>query len=207
MKALSRLLDVVHQGKHSNLQESLSRSPHSGCSSPGSDSSVHMEIRSLSDESSSNVDAHDDDVASREMAEDMVSMKKNMAQFLGLPSEHLDALTCNDVYDMIPRDREGEITSVGSVLHGSGSCVPCLFFYRNSCKRELGCSCCHIAHAGGVSTLLRRSKQRRPKDSRCPDGSSCDGLSSSGSLLTWERSASSPDGDGQTAARIGCLSL
>jgi len=56
--------------------------------------------------------------------------------------------------------------SVGSVGHYSGSCRPCVWFWRpTSCSKESSCEYCHLCDSGAAqrSMVLRQKKQKAAK--------------------------------------------
>jgi len=56
--------------------------------------------------------------------------------------------------------------SAGSVGHYSGSCRPCVWFWRpTSCSKESSCEYCHLCESGAVqqSTALRQKQQKAAK--------------------------------------------
>jgi len=61
----------------------------------------------------------------------------------------------------VPRDEEGELTSVGSILHARGTCKPCVFAHseRKACKSGASCTFCHFEHA--PKRRLRVCKKKR----------------------------------------------
>mmetsp|Transcript_9685 Transcript_9685/g.30139 ORF Transcript_9685/g.30139 Transcript_9685/m.30139 type:complete len:316 (-) Transcript_9685:51-998(-) len=80
---------------------------------------------------------------------------------LGVPVEDLIALDAQGLLRQIPRNAEGEMTSVGSVLHATGECSPCVFWFKNSCSKSIKCSYCHFMHRGQKNKRIRPSKQTR----------------------------------------------
>eukprot|EP00747_Dinoflagellata_sp_TGD_P214258 gnl/TRDRNA2_/TRDRNA2_87143_c0_seq1.p1 gnl/TRDRNA2_/TRDRNA2_87143_c0~~gnl/TRDRNA2_/TRDRNA2_87143_c0_seq1.p1 ORF type:complete len:413 (-),score=64.13 gnl/TRDRNA2_/TRDRNA2_87143_c0_seq1:46-1284(-) len=62
---------------------------------------------------------------------------------------------------MIPRNDEGEISSVGSIRHHEGDCTPCLFWFRNNCAKGVQCNYCHFRHKDQRNKRIRPSKKTR----------------------------------------------
>eukprot|EP00928_Gymnodinium_smaydae_P072052 TRINITY_DN5548_c0_g3_i1.p1 TRINITY_DN5548_c0_g3~~TRINITY_DN5548_c0_g3_i1.p1 ORF type:complete len:225 (-),score=25.87 TRINITY_DN5548_c0_g3_i1:767-1441(-) len=94
------------------------------------------------------------------------TVKTDMANIMGLPPDHFEKKTYQDVLDMIPKDEDGELTSVGSVLHETGSCMPCLFLMKTICRKKFHCRYCHIPPSNV------KSKRKSSKDSEPRNGSS-----------------------------------
>lgn len=65
------------------------------------------------------------------------------------------------VYAQIPFDRKGELTSLGSIDHALGNCIPCLYWFQSQCSRSVDCTYCHIAHPGQKKKRIRPSKKTR----------------------------------------------
>jgi len=63
----------------------------------------------------------------------------------------------------IPRDRCGNLTSLGSVGHDHGACNPCPFWFKDVCLNGLACHHCHFIHDGQRPRRLRPSKQGRAR--------------------------------------------
>merc|ERR1719329_2055890 len=51
-------------------------------------------------------------------------------------------------YSQIPLNENGELSSVGSMAHSSGRCSPCIVHFQLMCVKGVGCSYCHLSHAG-----------------------------------------------------------
>jgi len=63
--------------------------------------------------------------------------------------------------EYIPRDGNGHLTSTGSSLHTSGTCVPCGFLFSlGGCTNGVLCRHCHFAHKG----RRQRKHKRRNTD-------------------------------------------
>eukprot|EP00931_Biecheleriopsis_adriatica_P046095 TRINITY_DN26451_c0_g1_i1.p1 TRINITY_DN26451_c0_g1~~TRINITY_DN26451_c0_g1_i1.p1 ORF type:complete len:290 (-),score=48.83 TRINITY_DN26451_c0_g1_i1:43-912(-) len=79
----------------------------------------------------------------------------------GLPLEDVLQLEREGVLSRIPRNDEGEITSVGSLLHGDGNCFPCVFWFRGECQKSLKCDYCHFRHPGQKVKRFKPNKKTR----------------------------------------------
>jgi hypothetical protein len=102
-----------------------------------------------------------------------------------LPSEALDALqklkemvaeehlkredlVTNEVtaqlYPYIPIDDEDNVTSLGTILHASGACKPCMFWKKGRCHKKDLCLYCHCDSEHAISKPgghVRLSKSKR----------------------------------------------
>lgn len=65
------------------------------------------------------------------------------------------------IYAQIPFDKRGERTSIGSIDHAAGNCIPCLYWFQAQCPRNVHCTYCHIAHPGQKKKRIRPSKKTR----------------------------------------------
>ncbi|CAJ1393608.1 unnamed protein product [Effrenium voratum] len=67
-----------------------------------------------------------------------------------------------EILEEIPLDEEGQLTSIGSVLHGSGECRPCAFLgsERRPCSNGAACLFCHLPHDPRRKVRLGRRKRR-----------------------------------------------
>mmetsp|Transcript_36323 Transcript_36323/g.104375 ORF Transcript_36323/g.104375 Transcript_36323/m.104375 type:complete len:335 (+) Transcript_36323:75-1079(+) len=74
-----------------------------------------------------------------------------------LPSCDLDLLA------EVPRNSEGEVTSVGSIGHFEGKCSPCVYWFKGVCSRGVTCRQCHFIHDGQKGKRLRPSKHTRQR--------------------------------------------
>jgi hypothetical protein len=72
------------------------------------------------------------------------------------------------LYPYIPLDEEGNVTSMGSILHFEGSCKPCAFIKKDRCHKKDLCIYCHLAHdlAAPKTTRFRKSKKKRMRQHR-----------------------------------------
>lgn len=65
------------------------------------------------------------------------------------------------VYDQIPLDQFGQVSSIGSMFHKKGTCYPCLFFLQAFCVKGANCTYCHLQHDGKKKKRIRMSKKVR----------------------------------------------
>lgn len=73
----------------------------------------------------------------------------NLHKETGMPFEDLLELDGAGILEKIPRNDEGEISSIGSLhKHAEGTCTPCIFWFRGRCTKFLNCSRCHFRHPG-----------------------------------------------------------
>jgi len=91
---------------------------------------------------------HQQDPLSQQESLDMVEYLKELA----VPREERDG-----------EGQEGGKSSytAGSVLHSSGTCKPCLFWYRGLCFKGKACTFCHFAHDADKVHNIRPSKKTR----------------------------------------------
>eukprot|EP00928_Gymnodinium_smaydae_P090226 TRINITY_DN7405_c0_g2_i1.p1 TRINITY_DN7405_c0_g2~~TRINITY_DN7405_c0_g2_i1.p1 ORF type:complete len:216 (-),score=29.70 TRINITY_DN7405_c0_g2_i1:736-1383(-) len=153
----------------------LSRSQHghalslsSGCRSASTQSSVSedsdldtissCELSSSSSSSGSSTRAEED----KEKEQNEASIKEQIASLMSRSPEHFQGRSAQDVYNMMPTDKDGSLTSVGSVLHASGSCMPCLFFYASTCNKGVSCGYCHVPH----EDVKKKRSRARWEDAR-----------------------------------------
>jgi len=62
----------------------------------------------------------------------------------------------------MPLDEQGEMTSVGSCLHGGGSCRPCLFQNTKvGCHNGILCDFCHLPHNRKTKPRPCKGKRER----------------------------------------------
>lgn len=61
----------------------------------------------------------------------------------------------------VPKNKDGQFTSIGSIEHDTGTCKQCLFWYRGSCAKGVMCTYCHIAHKGEKAKRIRPGKKAR----------------------------------------------
>mmetsp|Transcript_65647 Transcript_65647/g.166492 ORF Transcript_65647/g.166492 Transcript_65647/m.166492 type:complete len:157 (-) Transcript_65647:18-488(-) len=66
--------------------------------------------------------------------------------------------------EILPVDENGQLTSVGSLLHEKGLCRPCLFLKTPiGCRMGVNCKFCHIWHKAGDSRRPCKAKRDRYK--------------------------------------------
>lgn len=78
-----------------------------------------------------------------------------------VPLEKLQNLEREGLLAQIPRTVNGDLASVGSILHERGECSPCAYWFKGICKYSVSCTYCHVLHEGQKSKRLRPSKQTR----------------------------------------------
>mmetsp|Transcript_101653 Transcript_101653/g.180535 ORF Transcript_101653/g.180535 Transcript_101653/m.180535 type:complete len:223 (+) Transcript_101653:56-724(+) len=61
----------------------------------------------------------------------------------------------------IPRNDEGELASLGSQGHVRGTCIPCIFWFRDQCQKGLACTHCHFRHPGQKIKRHKPNKRAR----------------------------------------------
>lgn len=99
--------------------------------------------------------------------------------------DKLEELAMADVLARIPRNENFELSSVGSIGHGTGDCTPCAYWFKRICKYSISCHYCHFSHNGQKSKRLRPSKQtrmriRRWEAQKAAEGGLCDDTCSNG---------------------------
>lgn len=71
------------------------------------------------------------------------------------------------ILEKIPRNDEGEISSVGSLMtHMNGTCFPCVFWFRGICPKSVACSFCHFRHPGQKAIRNKPKSKRSGKQMR-----------------------------------------
>lgn len=80
----------------------------------------------------------------------------------GIPVAILKNLEQSGVLAQIPRNDEGELSSIGSFTHPEG-CAPCLFWFKGMCTKSIQCKYCHFRHSGQKNKRIRPSKRTRRK--------------------------------------------
>mmetsp|Transcript_10964 Transcript_10964/g.30129 ORF Transcript_10964/g.30129 Transcript_10964/m.30129 type:complete len:154 (-) Transcript_10964:87-548(-) len=75
-----------------------------------------------------------------------------------LPIDALQSLDAQGLLRHFPRDADGTLASVGSIMHGSGKCSPCLFHVRRCCTRGPSCQFCHLPHQRKTKLRLKSPK-------------------------------------------------
>mmetsp|Transcript_111899 Transcript_111899/g.316850 ORF Transcript_111899/g.316850 Transcript_111899/m.316850 type:complete len:319 (+) Transcript_111899:75-1031(+) len=61
----------------------------------------------------------------------------------------------------IPLDRHGNPTSIGSIVHHSGTCKPCAFVHTCMCTSGIQCEFCHFPHKRGKHPRPSKKKRER----------------------------------------------
>lgn len=62
----------------------------------------------------------------------------------------------------VPLDEDGNLTSVGSILHHTGGCKPCLSVFTNeACEFNIDCEFCHFPHKKKGKTRPCKKKRDR----------------------------------------------
>eukprot|EP00930_Biecheleria_cincta_P083006 TRINITY_DN72649_c0_g1_i1.p1 TRINITY_DN72649_c0_g1~~TRINITY_DN72649_c0_g1_i1.p1 ORF type:complete len:272 (-),score=32.65 TRINITY_DN72649_c0_g1_i1:249-1064(-) len=79
----------------------------------------------------------------------------------GVAVEVIQKLEREGVLGQIPRNDEGEITSIGSLKHSLGTCTPCIFWFRGNCRNSLSCMFCHLRHPGQKGKRHKPNKRAR----------------------------------------------
>ena len=115
-----------------------------------------------------------------------------------VPIQQLQELAASGLLEKVPRTESGELASVGSIYHQTGTCAPCTYWFKSSCKYSIGCRYCHFLHPGQTSKRMRPSKQtrmryRRRKAQEAELALNNDGSSNDGAL---NNDGSSNDGKG-----------
>jgi len=81
--------------------------------------------------------------------------------------EILEQLRTDGILERVPRDPNGELTSVGSLKHEDKDCMPCLFWMRTRCKHGLLCTYCHMEqHRNDKFKPIRASKTTRERQQK-----------------------------------------
>lgn len=91
----------------------------------------------------------------------LVSKGEGMFPGLPLTMEDLEELTRSNLLEQIPFNEHGEMTSLGSIQHANGKCLPCLFWFKGACAKAVQCSYCHVTHPGQKNKRIRPSKKTR----------------------------------------------
>lgn len=77
----------------------------------------------------------------------------------------IDALLAQEsvesLLQRVPRDQQGSLTSIGSIVHEEGTCKPCVFAHneRKACQNGVNCHFCHFAHP--PKRRMRYCKKKR----------------------------------------------
>eukprot|EP00418_Pyrodinium_bahamense_P081715 CAMPEP_0179063002 /NCGR_PEP_ID=MMETSP0796-20121207/27213_1 /TAXON_ID=73915 /ORGANISM="Pyrodinium bahamense, Strain pbaha01" /LENGTH=233 /DNA_ID=CAMNT_0020759915 /DNA_START=57 /DNA_END=758 /DNA_ORIENTATION=- len=84
-----------------------------------------------------------------------------LTRVVGIEASVLEVLCDKELLGILPRSPDGEVLSVGSMLHYSARCKPCIFWFQNLCTKSIYCVYCHIAHEGQKKKKIRPSKSTR----------------------------------------------
>jgi len=79
----------------------------------------------------------------------------------GTAMEDLHKLQVQGVLTKIPRNDEGNLSSLGSLQHFQGNCLPCIFWFKNQCRKGLTCKHCHFRHPGQKAKRHKPNKRAR----------------------------------------------
>lgn len=79
----------------------------------------------------------------------------------GLPMSDIESLYQTGALQMIPRNDEGGLSSIGSLKHAEQTCVPCIFWFRGICTKSLTCTYCHFKHPGQKAKRHKPNKRTR----------------------------------------------
>eukprot|EP00746_Dinoflagellata_sp_MGD_P162571 gnl/MRDRNA2_/MRDRNA2_90189_c0_seq1.p1 gnl/MRDRNA2_/MRDRNA2_90189_c0~~gnl/MRDRNA2_/MRDRNA2_90189_c0_seq1.p1 ORF type:complete len:471 (+),score=83.51 gnl/MRDRNA2_/MRDRNA2_90189_c0_seq1:79-1491(+) len=67
------------------------------------------------------------------------------------------------LYPYIPVDDQGNVTSLGSILHHTDDCKPCIFLKRDACHKRDLCFYCHLPHDEQAPKTASKKKRRSRK--------------------------------------------
>mmetsp|Transcript_26330 Transcript_26330/g.69570 ORF Transcript_26330/g.69570 Transcript_26330/m.69570 type:complete len:200 (-) Transcript_26330:110-709(-) len=90
----------------------------------------------------------------------MMRRKQLVKEFHKVHNEHAPS---RNPQVQVPFEENGEQTSIGSIKHDSGTCIPCAFWFTGVCKLGVNCPHCHFLHEGQKDQRLRPSKKTRQK--------------------------------------------
>lgn len=79
----------------------------------------------------------------------------------GMAVSDLEGLYQSGTLQLIPRNVEGGLSSVGSLKHAVQTCVPCIFWFRGICTKSLLCTYCHFRHPGQKAKRHKPNKRTR----------------------------------------------
>jgi len=71
---------------------------------------------------------------------------------------------CKNLHEAVlqgPQDFDGLPSSLGTIVHASGQCIPCFFHAKGKCVNGIGCKFCHADHF--KKNIARPSKSRRER--------------------------------------------
>lgn len=81
----------------------------------------------------------------------------------GMDIQYLQTLCNQGLSAQVPRNEQGNLSSMGSTSHDIGVCSPCLFWFKNKCAKGLLCNYCHFSHEGQRNMRIRPSKKTRTR--------------------------------------------
>jgi hypothetical protein len=128
------------------------------------------------------------------------------------PLSVLESLSAHGLLQQIPRNEQGEFTSVGSIGHISAEqpggdnspCKPCVFWFKNRCSKGVRCRHCHFRHPGQKSKKIRASKQTRAlRQESQPDQQDASGGYKEEEMRITEKSESEQEGTLSSDAKAG----
>lgn len=102
---------------------------------------------------------------------EILDMLEKLTQMVGIERYKREDLVSHELtpvlYPYIPLE-EGNITSLGSILHLEGNCKPCAFLKKDRCHKKDLCLYCHFAHniTAPKSSCFRKSKKKRMRQAR-----------------------------------------
>eukprot|EP00747_Dinoflagellata_sp_TGD_P172456 gnl/TRDRNA2_/TRDRNA2_208985_c0_seq1.p1 gnl/TRDRNA2_/TRDRNA2_208985_c0~~gnl/TRDRNA2_/TRDRNA2_208985_c0_seq1.p1 ORF type:complete len:289 (+),score=37.17 gnl/TRDRNA2_/TRDRNA2_208985_c0_seq1:146-1012(+) len=91
------------------------------------------------------------------------ALARHISEQTRVPLKDVQHLDAQGLLTQIPLDDSGKFTSVGSINHAEGKCVPCAYWFRGICVHSIVCRHCHIVHDGQKFKRLRPSKQTRQR--------------------------------------------
>eukprot|EP00916_Digyalum_oweni_P002590 GHVL01004715.1.p1 GENE.GHVL01004715.1~~GHVL01004715.1.p1 ORF type:complete len:295 (+),score=28.82 GHVL01004715.1:596-1480(+) len=78
-----------------------------------------------------------------------------------LESPNSIATLTKELIDLIPRSIDGNLLSVGSILHDLQQCRACAFFRKGTCVNGVKCMFCHEPHQNNRRHKYRKSKNKQ----------------------------------------------
>jgi len=120
---------------------------------------IQSRLQQTSQGNSSSLDSWESRLAAVQPAEMMT-----WAEEASITAEQVEALQKNGITDQVPRNSNGQLTSIGSLGHEDKNCRPCLFWLQIGCKKGLFCTYCHVeAHMNDRRKGIRPSKSTRDR--------------------------------------------
>ncbi|CEL92468.1 unnamed protein product [Vitrella brassicaformis CCMP3155] len=113
----------------------------------------------------------------------LLSTPTSSCAFVGEITEEIKA--------MIPRDEDGNLTSIGSIEHAKdpSKCQPCLFHHRQGCTNGLACRFCHFPHTPRKKSRASKRKRLRQKAQQNVEDEAENALSQTTQLLLYQPAA------------------